>query len=104
MNELEKAFKYHINTSEQYLRQIGINIKDKQGTYKSFDNVVNEVAKVFYKMDKNVANIKDALKRSKQNDITKAVIMQNMVGIRYMNKLIVMINDLIDKKYNNIQL
>jgi len=87
MDKLEKVFINQKDIAENVLKNIGIDIKNNCGEDKLFDNIIWDIAKVFFRI--GLIN--------KRNQIILIYVVENMVGIRFANKLYKIIYDRIEE-------
>jgi len=87
MNNLEKSFINQKDIIGNELMNIGINIKDNSGEDKSLDDIIWDIAKVFFKI-----GLED-----RRNCVILRYIINSMVGIRFANQLYKIIIDRIEE-------
>lgn len=82
LKRMEQTYEMLIDRVEKSLRTINIDIREEDGKYKPFLEVINGVQKAFKK-----------LSNKKEDEILKEFVLQSIVGIIDVNKLIEILSE-----------
>lgn len=75
-------YKNDVKCAEKALLPLGINMVDRNGNYRPFSEVFNELGESFYNIRESIQTEED----KKQFEIMRRYVLQCCVGIRYANQ------------------